>query len=113
MARRCIALIEILGSSWSLSVIVRLLLHSPGIVVPWSYILMLLLAFGWVGAAGVLLLRDKPLGVVMSVIAQGLQIVQANVGSIAFTFLACCQATVFFGEGVSFFAGFTASLRFS
>ena len=57
-ARVPVALVEILGAAWSLVAMVRLLLATPGVVIPWTFLLIALSWFALVGLAGVRLLRQ-------------------------------------------------------
>jgi len=108
--RTSVGLIEILGAAWSVAGLFRLLLRTSHVIIPWSFLLIVLGGYSLVGIAGLRLLRNQSGGEVLSAMAQTLQLFQITMGSIAFRFLAGFQLTVFFlGDHISFFAGVTAS----
>ena len=109
--RKTVAVVEILGASWSVLAAVHLFLTTPGILIPWSFLIITLGWFSLVGLAGVLLLRDKRSGWTLSVVAQALQLLQITAGSVAFRLLAGPQATVSLVEGhLRWFVGMTSSI---
>jgi hypothetical protein len=111
-ARVPVALVEILGASWSFVVMVRLLLATPGVVIPWTFLLIALGWFALVGLAGVRLLRQQVGGWTLSLIAQASQLFQLTAGSTALRLLAGPQLTIFYlGDRFYFFAGVTSSVN--
>jgi hypothetical protein len=106
------ALVEILGAAWSLFVAGRLLLSTPGLVIPWAFLLIALSWFTLVGLAGVRLLRRQSGGWILSLVAQAAQLFQLTTGPIAFRLLAGPQLTIFFlGDRFYFFGGLTTSVN--
>src|ERR1041385_6044792 len=108
-----LGLIEILGASWSFFVMSRLLLSTPGLVIPWTFLFIALSWFALVGVAGIRLLRQQSGGWFLSLVAQVLQLFQVTTGPIAFRLLAGPQLTIFFlGDRFYFFGGVTSSVNF-
>jgi hypothetical protein len=111
-ARGPVALIEILGAAWSFVAMVRLFLATPGLVIPWTFLLIALGWFALVGLAGVRLLRQQVGGWTLSLIAQTAQLLQVTSGAIALRLLAGPQLTIFYlGDRFYFFAGVTSSMN--
>src|SRR5213594_1739572 len=91
---------------------VRLVLATPGIVIPWTFLLITMGWFTLVGLAGVRLLRHQVGGWTLSLIAQVAQLIQLTRGSIAFRLLAGPELTIFYlGDRFYFFAGITSSVN--
>jgi hypothetical protein len=110
--RTVVALIEILGASWSLVVMIRLLLGASGLVIPWWFLVLALGWFSLVGLAGVRLWRRQTGREPLSIIAQTAQLLQITTGPVAFRLLAGPQATIsFLGDRFYFFAGVTSSVN--
>ncbi len=111
---RPLALIEILGASWSFLAKGRLLLGTPGIVIPWTFLFIALSSFALVGLAGIRLFRQQSGGWFLSLVAQVIQLFQVTTGPIALRLLAGPQLTIFFlGDRFYFFGGVTSSVNFS
>jgi hypothetical protein len=90
----------------------RLLLATPGLVIPWSFLFVALCWFALVGLAGIRLLRQQPGGWTLTLMAQAFQLLQLTAGSLALRLLAGPQATVFYlGDRFYFFAGITSSVN--
>jgi hypothetical protein len=108
-----LALIELLGASWSFFAMGRLLFSTPGLVIPWTFLFIALSWFALVGLAGIRLFRQQSGGWFLSLVAQVLQLFQVTTGPIAFRLLAGPQLTIFFlGDRFYFFGGVTSSVNF-
>jgi hypothetical protein len=110
--RPVVAVVEILGAGWGFVALLHLLFTTPGVVVPWSF---LVLFFGWftlAGYAGVGLLRQRRGGWTLSVVSQAAQLLQVTFGPVAYRLIAGPQATVFLtSDRLGFFTGMTGAVN--
>jgi hypothetical protein len=109
---QAIAYYEILSAAWSVEALVRAAARSPGVVIPWSWVALIIGFYALVCAGGVLLLKHHELGDLFSLIAQGLQVLQITAGPVTFRFAAGLQASIFFlGNRFTYYLGITASVN--
>jgi hypothetical protein len=109
---RAIAYYEIIGAAWSLETLFRVFTHTPGgVIVPWSWVALILGFYGLVMAGGALLLKRRELGDLFSIIAQGIQVLQITVGPVAFRLVSGLQASIYLvGKHITYYLGITASV---
>jgi len=109
---RIIGLAEVLGAGWSLPVLLRAILSAHGAIIPWSFLVVLLFSYSFVGWAGVQLLKMRSIGEPLSILAQTAQLLQITAGSVAFRFVAGYQLAIgVVNDRVGLFAGLTASVN--
>jgi hypothetical protein len=95
-----------------LPLLLRAILSADGMIIPWSFLIILLLAYSVVGWAGVQLLRMRSIGEPLSIVAQTAQLIQITAGPVAFRFVAGYQVTVgITNDRMGVFAGFTAGVN--
>jgi hypothetical protein len=102
---------EVLGASWSCSTMMWVLTHTPGLRIPWAFLLCALGAFAFVGVAGVLILQGTQLGEILTITAQLLQLAQVVAGPIAFRFAAGPQCLLIWSGKFGFFLGVSSSIN--
>jgi hypothetical protein len=108
---QAIAYYEILGAGGSVVALARTAAHS-GVLIPWSWVALIIGFYTLVFASGVLLLRRRELGDLFTLIAQGLQVLQITAGPVTFRLVAGLQASIFFlGNRITYYLGITASVN--
>ena len=101
---KIVGLVELLSGAWS-AVATLTLLSRFGGVVQNAWFAFIALGFStMVGAAGVLLVRGREAGEILSYTVQLLQLVQVTVGAFAIRFLAGPNLTIFYLGGGEFHA---------
>lgn len=109
---RIIGTLEVVGAGWSVVALLQAFIRAPGAVLPWGLVFVVLAAYSVVGLAGLLLLRQKEVGEILSIVAQSMQVLQITAGSIAYRFLAGYQASIYVvGDHLAAYGGLTASVN--
>lgn len=109
---RAVALVEVIGASWSIAVLSKAAFSISQDATPWQFLFGTFGAFGFVGFAGLALLRGRAHGLPLSIAAQLCQVVQLNVGDLGLRFIAGPHASIVLTESqFRVYAGLTASLN--
>ena len=68
--------------------IVRAVAGSQQVLIPWSWVILIVGSYGLVGLGGLFLLRGMEIGEVLSLLAQALQLFGVIAGPVAYRFVA-------------------------
>ena len=91
--------------------IVRAVAGSQQVLIPWSWVILIVGSYGLVGLGGLFLLRGMEIGEVLSLLAQALQLFGVIAGPVAYQLVAGLEVSiVFLGNHFSYFLGLSAAV---